>query len=89
MLCPEMVEFAPGALAQVDGHYTGEIQFSGKSARMARRLSRRATMEQVRVTILSFLYSHNAVKNYLQCHDWANTALGSRVVTQKGLGECM
>ncbi|BDA45486.1 hypothetical protein COCOBI_07-2730 [Coccomyxa sp. Obi] len=45
MLCPEVAEFAPGALADLGGHYTGEIQFSGKSARMARRLSRRATMD--------------------------------------------
>lgn len=44
MLCPEVVEFEPGALAQLGGHYTGEIQFSGKSVRMARRLSRRVTL---------------------------------------------
>ncbi len=53
MLCPEMVEFAPGALAELGGHYTGEIQFSGKSARMARRLSRRATGDQVSTTFPS------------------------------------
>ena len=55
MLCPEMVEFAPGALAELGGHYTGEIQFSGKSARMARRLSRRASTNQVNTTISSLL----------------------------------
>ncbi|EIE20235.1 hypothetical protein COCSUDRAFT_67551 [Coccomyxa subellipsoidea C-169] len=46
MLDPEVVEFTSGALAALGGHYTGEIQFSGKSARVARRLSQRATMGQ-------------------------------------------
>lgn len=47
MLDPEVVEFASGALEQLGGHYTGEIEFSGKSARVARRLSRSATVSPV------------------------------------------
>ncbi|KAK9904245.1 hypothetical protein WJX75_007637 [Coccomyxa subellipsoidea] len=46
MLNPEVVEFASGALAALGGHYTGEIQFSGKSARVARRMSQRGTRDQ-------------------------------------------
>ncbi len=59
MLDPEVVEFTSGALAALGGHYTGEIQFSGKSARVARRLSQRATMGQVR----SFLHCSPAAVN--------------------------
>lgn len=51
MLNPEVVEFASGALAALGGHYTGEIQFSGKSARVARRMSQRGTRDQVRATL--------------------------------------
>ena len=43
MLTPETVEFAWSALADSGGHRTEEIQFSGKSARVARRLSRPTT----------------------------------------------
>jgi hypothetical protein len=39
MLSPEVVEFCSGALASLGGRYTGEIEFSGRSARVARRLS--------------------------------------------------
>lgn len=39
MLSPEVVEFASDALASLGGRYTGEIEFSGRSARVARRMS--------------------------------------------------
>ena len=41
MLAPGVAEFASEALrgAGAGGHYTGEIEFSGRSARVARRLS--------------------------------------------------
>lgn len=40
MLPPQVVDFAAGALASMGGSYTGEIEFSGGSARAIRRLSR-------------------------------------------------
>jgi hypothetical protein len=47
MLAPEVIEFCSEAAPCMGEHFTEEIQFSGKSARVARRLSRRTT-EQVR-----------------------------------------
>ena len=40
MLPCQVVDFAAGALASMGGTYTGEIEFSGGSARALRRLSR-------------------------------------------------
>ena len=40
MLPPQVVDFAADALASMGGSYTGEIEFSGGSARAIRRLSR-------------------------------------------------
>lgn len=40
MLPPQVVDFAADALANMGGSYTGEIEFSGGSARAIRRLSR-------------------------------------------------
>ena len=43
MLPPQVVDFAADALASIGGSYTGEIEFSGGSARAIRRLSRHTT----------------------------------------------
>ena len=40
MLPAQVVDFAADALASMGGSYTGEIEFSGGSARAIRRLSR-------------------------------------------------
>ena len=52
MLAPEVVEFAAEALQSMGGRYTGEIEFSGRSARVARRMSTHR-VSGVRPTILN------------------------------------
>lgn len=46
MLPPQVVDFAADALASMGGTYTGEIEFSGGSARALRRLSRGTSQVQ-------------------------------------------
>lgn len=53
MLPSQVVDFAADALASMGGSYTGEIEFSGGSARAIRRLSRNTSQVGLALHILS------------------------------------
>ena len=52
MLPPQVVDFAADALASMGGTYTGEIEFSGGSARALRRLSRHTSQVEPFVHVI-------------------------------------
>ena len=53
MLPPQVVDFAADTLASMGGSYTGEIEFSGGSARAIRRLSRNTSQVGLALHVLS------------------------------------